>query len=185
MKSFFTDPTLNMDDFYNAYDNPEEANWEKMYENYNAGVDWPTTSYYKHLMVKYPDAKFILTVRSAESWYTSVKNTVHPVNQKKPTDDPKFQQFKRMVRKVTDHTGVIDPVTFADEEAIKQGFLDHNEEVKRLIPADQLIVLELGEGWERLCKFLGKEVPDMPYPKANSTEEFRQQQMQINMKDKQ
>lgn len=185
MKSFFMDPTLNMDDFYNACDNRDEADWDKMYENYNAAVDWPTTTYYKDLVVKYPEAKCILTVRSADSWYTSVKNTVHIVNQRKPSDDPKFAQFKNMTHKVTEELGIMDPIKITDEEAIKKCFIDHNEEVKRTIPADRLIVLELGEGWDRLCEFLGKEVPDMPYPRANSTQEFQELQMKRTMKDNQ
>jgi hypothetical protein len=179
------DPTLNMDDFYNACDNRDEADWDKMYENYNAAVDWPTTTYYKDLVVKYPEAKCILTVRSADSWYTSVKNTVHIVNQRKPSDDPKFAQFKNMTHKVTEELGIMDPIKITDEEAIKKCFIDHNEEVKRTIPADRLIVLELGEGWDRLCEFLGKEVPDMPYPRANSTQEFQELQMKRTMKDNQ
>jgi hypothetical protein len=32
--------------------------------------------------------------------------------------------------------------------------------------------MQLGEGWNGLCEFLGKSVPDVPYPKSNSTEEF-------------
>ena len=33
-------------------------------------------------------------------------------------------------------------------------------------------VYEPGEGWERLCSFLGVAVPDGPYPKVNSTADF-------------
>jgi hypothetical protein len=172
------DPTLDMDQFHDAADNPDEADWDKMYENYTAAVDWPTVRFYKDLMVKYPDAKYILTVRDADSWYKSCKNTIYAVNQRDASNDPKFAQFKRMVRKVSEDTGIVDPERFHDEEAIKKGFLEHNEEVKRVIPADKLLIMELGEGWERLCKFLGKEVPDMPYPKVNSTEEFVRLQMQ-------
>ena len=57
---------------------------------------------------------------------------------------------------------------------MKQLFIDHIEEVKRTVPPERLLVMELGEGWERLCKFLDKKVPDQPYPKANSTQEFIQ-----------
>lgn len=41
--------------------------------------------------------------------------------------------------------------------------------------ADRLLVMELGvDGWEKLCAFLGKEVPDEPYPKSNSRQEFEE-----------
>lgn len=36
---------------------------------YTATVDWPSTAVYEKLMEQYPDAKVILTLRDAESWY--------------------------------------------------------------------------------------------------------------------
>lgn len=65
-----------------------------------------------------------------------------------------------------------DPDKFNDEETIKRLFLEHIEEVKNNVPAEQLYVMELGSGWEGLCKFLEKDVPKEPYPSVNSTNEF-------------
>ena len=46
-------------------------------------------------------------------------------------------------------------------------YVKHIEMVKRVTPKDRLLVFGLGEGWEPLCKFLDKEVPDMPFPRVN------------------
>jgi hypothetical protein len=35
------------------------------------------------------------------------------------------------------------------------------------------LIYEVGEGWERLCKFLGVPVPAEPYPSENSTADFQ------------
>lgn len=43
-----------------------------------------------------------------------------------------------------------------------------NEEVRRSFPPERLLVYESGEGWERLCGFLGVPVPQTPYPHVNS-----------------
>ena len=51
-------------------------------------------------------------------------------------------------------------------------FKAHNEEVRRLVPRKRLLVHESGEGWEKLCAFLGVPVPAKPYPKVNTTEDF-------------
>jgi hypothetical protein len=59
-----------------------------------------------------------------------------------------------------------------DQEFMCKLFNDHNDKVKRTIPADRLLVYELGSGWEPLCKFLGKDVPDEPYPSTNSSDDF-------------
>ena len=36
-----------------------------------------------------------------------------------------------------------------------------------MVPASQLLVYRVGEGWERLCQFLEVEVPDCPFPHEN------------------
>lgn len=90
------------------------------------------------------------------------------------TDDPEnpIYYFYQLINIVALDGYAFDPKKFADEEYVKKLFNAHIEEVKRVVPADQLLVLELGEGWDRLCHFLGKEVPDVPYPSVNSTAEF-------------
>ncbi|KAI7897817.1 uncharacterized protein BX663DRAFT_526980, partial [Cokeromyces recurvatus] len=76
MKCFFEDPELDPDLFYDAYFHRETADWDQLYKDYNAAVDWPTVEFYKELLKKYPKAKVLLTIRSADSWYNSVKNTI-------------------------------------------------------------------------------------------------------------
>ena len=50
---------------------------------------------------------------------------------------------------------------------LKQGFIDHNEKIRKLVPREKLLEFRVQEGWEPLCKFLGKDVPDVPYPRLN------------------
>jgi hypothetical protein len=52
-------------------------------------------------------------------------------------------------------------------------FEAHNEEIRREVPAERLLVFSVSEGWEPLCGFLGVPVPDVPFPKTNSVAEFR------------
>ena len=40
--------------------------------------------------------------------------------------------------------------------------------LKGLVPEKQLLVYQVGEGWERLCDFLGKDVPDVAFPHENA-----------------
>lgn len=46
----------------------------------------------------------------------------------------------------------------------------HNAMVKAGIPAERLLVYSVKEGWEPLCTFLGKEVPDVEFPRINDTQ---------------
>ena len=45
--------------------------------------------------------------------------------------------------------------------------------VQKNIPADQLLVFRVTDGWEPLCKFLGHEVPAEPFPNVNDTKQVR------------
>ena len=45
--------------------------------------------------------------------------------------------------------------------------------VKATVPAARLLVHNLGDGWEPLCKHLGVAVPAAPYPSRNSTDDFK------------
>src|SRR2546423_1574353 len=58
------------------------------------------------------------------------------------------------------------------EQMIEQ-MVAYNEGVKRSIPSEQLLVWEVGEGWEPLCEFLGVPVPDDPLPHENDRATFR------------
>jgi hypothetical protein len=51
-------------------------------------------------------------------------------------------------------------------------FRRHTEAVKAAIPAERLLIYEVGEGWDRLCQFLGAPVPAEPYPSENSRADF-------------
>lgn len=43
--------------------------------------------------------------------------------------------------------------------------------VKRVVPAERLLVMNLKEGWQPLCRFLDKPVPEEPFPRLNDAEE--------------
>ena len=57
---------------------------------------------------------------------------------------------------------------FADDYL--QSFRDHNREVVEYFAGrDDLLVMDVekGDGWEKLCGFLGTGIPDTPYPWKN------------------
>lgn len=56
--------------------------------------------------------------------------------------------------------------------SLANAFTAHNEAVKAAIPAEQLLIYHVKEGWRLLCSFLGKPVPDEPFPRTNDRSEF-------------
>ena len=49
-------------------------------------------------------------------------------------------------------------------------YREHYELVRKVTPKERLLEYELGSGWEPLCTFLGKPIPDIPFPKSNETD---------------
>ena len=45
----------------------------------------------------------------------------------------------------------------------------HNLYVKSVVPKEDLLIWNLKDGWEPLCTFLSKEIPDEPIPHDNKT----------------
>ena len=62
---------------------------------------------------------------------------------------------------------------FDDKDFAIKKFEEWNAEVIATVPAEQLLVFEASQGWEPLCNFLGKPVPDTPFPVTNKRELFK------------
>ena len=59
------------------------------------------------------------------------------------------------------------------ETDLRKFYLDWNEEVKRNVKEENLLVFNVKEGWDPLCKFLGVTQPKQPLPNVNSSEVFQ------------
>jgi hypothetical protein len=51
--------------------------------------------------------------------------------------------------------------------------LEHYQHIRQVVPKENLLEMELGDGWEPLCQFLGVPVPDVPYPHSNDSKVFQ------------
>lgn len=54
----------------------------------------------------------------------------------------------------------------------RAAFAQHYERIKRLVPQERLLVYDIRDGWDPLCRFLGHGVPSAPFPCANSVATF-------------
>lgn len=150
----------------------EDVDWRGLYRGYRASVDWPACNFWEIQLRRFPDARVILSERDPERWYDSVMSTIYPGSVKaRESDDPATLAWAEMAFElIWDGTfhGRIE-----DREHAIDVYLAHNEYVKKQAPADRLLVFEASRGWEPLCRFLGCPVPDEPYPRVNTTEEFQ------------
>ena len=169
-------PTYHM---YEVFGHPEHAAmWVAALEDpavlgeilefYKSAIDWPACHFWQPLLEANPRAKVILTVRDSESWYKSIYDTLYQVMLGAPDALP--DQQIGMGRKI------IWEDTFSgklgDKDHAISVYEQHNAKVQASVPAEQLLVYQVSEGWEPLCQFLGCEIPNEPFPRSNSTEEF-------------
>ena len=152
----------------------EKVDWDKIFDGYVATVDEPSSIMWRELMEYYPDALVILSLRDAESWWKSANATILKVKQDPPPKEPPERvAWHAMIMDIYPH---IHPDGVSDPELVKASFMAHNERVKAGVPPERLLLWQAGDGWEPLCKALGLEVPDEPFPHSNTTEEFKARQ---------
>jgi hypothetical protein len=122
-------------------------------EEYDAFEDLPWCVIYKELDKKYPGSKFILTLRPKEKWIKS-----------------QVDHFGTKIRPVFEWVyGAGCPK--GNEDIYIARYERHNKEVLEYFKdrPDDLLVLQLteGDGWEKLCPFLHKDIPNVEFPHKN------------------
>jgi hypothetical protein len=135
-------------------------------------VDWPGAYFWRDLVELYPEAKVVLTVRDPESWYASAATTIYPAAMSAKNADGPMPPFARMA-----HATVWDGTfkgRFADRDFAIGVMEDHNEAVRREVPAGRLLEFEVREGWAPLCDFLGVEPPAEDFPRLNDAKSFQE-----------
>lgn len=140
-----------------------ETDWDGLFDGYASCMDWPSAAYWRALIDIYPEAKVILTWRSAESWWESFSGTIMKSIASNP--DPEA------VTKVLIERQVFNGRMTERDHAIAL-YRANIEAVLAEVPPGRLLVHRLGDGWEPLCAHLGVAVPQVPYPHGNSVEEF-------------
>ena len=120
---------------------------------FDALQDVPWALLYKELDRKYPGSKFILTTRDENKWIRSV------LNHFKDTYIPLHEWIY----------GV--KTAMGNEEVYLTKYNVHYKEVQQYFKdrEEDLLILSLteGDGWEKLCKFLNKDIPKKKFPHSN------------------
>ena len=122
-------------------------------KKYDAFEDDPWHLLFKEMDEAFPRSQFILTNRDVDVWYKSCLNHFYE-------DTTPIRDF--MYGKGSPNN---------NEEKFKEVYLAHQGKVENYFkdrPNDFLIIdFTKGEGWEKLCPFLGESIPNEPIPHAN------------------
>lgn len=143
------------------------AHWAEVYKSLQMDLTLPAAFYLEYEAILdgnmpliyeelwRPEDKFILTIRDVNEWYESMERHRRHSGTTK---------LKRKLRKALFDTEEMHPPT------LKYAFLRHEIHVKNFFrDKNNLLIMDIcdGDGWEKLCGFLGKDVPDTPFPHKN------------------
>ncbi|MDQ2748684.1 MAG: sulfotransferase family protein [Actinomycetota bacterium] len=139
----------------------EAANWEEVFAGYVAQVDFPGAAFWQEISGAFPDALVVLSTRPAEDWYRSAASTIFQLD-----DDHGSSPFRDLWQERFGDR-------FDDGAAMIAAYERHYAAVRSSIPPDRLLEWTVTDGWAPLCDRLGLPVPDEPFPRTNTTQEFR------------
>ena len=156
---------------FDVYEDDHVQRWLRgdlgVLDGYRATVDWPACTFWRELMVRYPDAKVVLSVRDPDDWKRSFDATVGEVIRRahRPSTRAWVAELRRFVIEVVEQRSFTNADPIVDYRA-------HNAAVIAGVPRSRLLVFNVRQGWEPLCAFLGRAVPDESFPAVNDRDEF-------------
>ena len=162
------------------------AEFDNLLGHWGACTDRPACVFAEELVTAYPDAKVVLVERDPDRWFKSysegiIDSSDNPLMPFATLLDRSFLGGQAMINDILSkycfkvpqprETWLINNKEhFKIYRAnAKATYLAHNEMVKRVTPPERLLIFDLADGWEPLCKHLGKPVPDVPFPRVNET----------------
>ncbi len=147
----------------------EPVDWASALADYTAIVDFPGAAVWKDIAAAFPDAPVLLSTRaSAQEWWDSASATI--LVDREPGDDEFAQRLVAMATAMFEMSLCDDR---HDAAAAQAAYDAHNADVRASVPPERLVEYRPGDGWTPLCRALGVDEPDEPFPHTNTRQQFR------------
>ena len=152
-----------------------EIEWNAALRDFRATVDWPASAFWRELAAANPDALILLSERaSPQAWWASMERTIVPTLKRPvPADEPAIARHRAMVTELLRRRFTPE---WDDPAAAMAAYERHNAEVLGAAAPARLLRWQPGDGWAPICAALQLAVPDAPFPRENSTADFRSRQ---------
>jgi len=162
-----------------------------MFKGREVIMGMPTFCFWEQIVEMYPNAKVILTIRDEDDWWGSVQRAKKLMDNELPGSPLRYGSIMRAIEKkmVPSYHKFCEVLRFAwnttlgaqglsgeelNEVAARSSYRKHNSYVKTKLSdtKGQLLVYDVRQGWEPLCEFLGKDTPEIDFPKAMTVAYF-------------
>ena len=68
---------------------------------------------------------------------------------------------------VSQFADYISPKPWTDRRALAAHMSKHGNHIRSVVPPENLLEFHPSDGWDVLCKFLSKDIPNEPFPYIN------------------
>ncbi|KAF4454271.1 hypothetical protein F53441_3272 [Fusarium austroafricanum] len=153
-----------------------------------AVTDAAASVFAAELIAAYPDAKVVLNTRKdLDAWHASAMKTLVGVNKSWAfyilswlSKDCfwAWHSYERFLWPGLFRALDGNIVTGIGRNG-KWVYKEHCNMIRGLVPKERLLEWSVEDGWEPLCKFLDKPVPDEPFPHANNQVAYREQEIKL------
>jgi hypothetical protein len=156
----------------------EREDWDELFSEYDVVTD-VAAIFADQLIQAYPDAKVVIVQREFDSWWASFQSEV--------VDGLFFPPAMVLLNFISRITGLraakamqktlLGAFNARDLNGIKANakstYFAYYDRIRNIVPPERRLEYKLGQGWEPLCAFLGKDVPDVPFPRINDRAQHR------------
>lgn len=152
--------------------------WDEIFGASEATTDCASI-FGPELIRTYPDAVVILVQRDYQKWYESVFGSLVPTVWN-PITNFSVSYIEPLIGSVAGRAtrklilGLFDSKTPEEaQQKARWAFDRHEQRIREAAPPEKLLTYRMGDGWEPLCDFLGKDVPDQDFPWMNEAAMLR------------
>lgn len=158
------------------------SDWDRLWgDEYDIITDL-ACPFADQLIAAYPDAKVVVVQRDFGSWWKSYEEGVLD-----KMFSPVHRFFIVLIRNVIGsraadamlkiNYGLFRAKNLEEIRAnARQTYDEYYRNIRETVPSERRLEYKMGDGWEPLCAFLGKDVPDMPFPRLNDNAARQQSQ---------
>jgi hypothetical protein len=122
-------------------------------DGFDAAMDEPFMLMYEEIMAAFPEAKFVLTISDAESWFDNFVELMRP-----------YQNVTDECTAMRSWGCIFASPTQEDRDICLQNYHRHNQRVQEIIPPERLLVYNWSDGWAPLAHFLDVAIPAETFP---------------------
>jgi hypothetical protein len=146
----------------------ETPDWDRLFHDYIAAVDWPTAMFWRELSEANPDALVLLSLReSAEIWWQSAEATILPVAREALAPD--WNGGRGLLTLLERFTGT---ERWDDPATLMAAYDRHVAQVREGVPPERLLAWQPTDGWTPICRALDVPIPTFPFPRTNLRSEW-------------